>query len=243
MRDARDRVVRHGAAQGFRRDFFRRDGLDDGRSRNEHLARVLDHVDEVRDGRAVDSAARARSHDDGDLRHDARSRRVAVEDARIARKRVNSFLDACTARVVDADARSTHLHREIHDLPDLVRVLLAQGAALDRKVLRESVNKAAVDRAVARDDAFARQFLLVLSEVRAAMLHEHVKLDEGVLVKELLDALASRHLALFMLLVDALLSAAQLDMFLLGVHEGDFFLNCSHTLPPLCRIFLVYSTL
>ena len=124
-----------------------------------------------------------------------------------------------------------------------MRVLLAQGAALDREVLRKSVDKAAVNRAVARDDAFARQFLLVLSEVRAAMLHEHVKLDEGVLIKELLDALASRHLALFMLLVDALLSAAQLDMFLLGVHEGDFFLNCSHTLPPLCRIFLVYSTL
>ena len=243
MRDARDRVVRHGAAQGFRRDFFRRDRLDDGRSRDEHLARVLDHVDEVRDGRAVDSAARARSHDDGDLRHDARSRRVAVEDARIARKRVNGFLDACAARVVDADARSAHLHREIHDLPDLVRVLLAQGTALDREVLRESVDKAAVNRAVARDDALARQILLVLSEVRAAMLHEHVKLDEGVLIKELLDALASRHLALFMLLVDALLSAAQLDMFLLGVHEGDFFLNCSHTLPPLCRIFLVYSTL
>ena len=118
-----------------------------------------------------------------------------------------------------------------------MRVLLTQGAALDRKVLRERVDKAAVNRAIARDDAFARQILLILTEVRAAMLHEHVKLDEGVLVEKLLDALASRHLAFFVLLVDALLSAAQSDVLLLGVHEGDFFLNCSHTLPPLCRIF------
>ena len=81
VRDARARAVRDGAAELLRRDFLSRDRLDDGRARDEHLARVLDHEDEVRDGRAVDSAARARSHDDRNLRDDARSGRIAEEDA------------------------------------------------------------------------------------------------------------------------------------------------------------------
>ena len=179
--------MRHGAAQFFGRHFFGRDRLDDGRARDEHLARVLDHEDEIRDGWAVDGAARTRSHDDRDLRDNARGGRIAEEDAAKARERIDALLDAGTTRIVDADARRTHLECEALHLPDLVGVLLAEAAARDREVLRIGVDQTAVDRAVARDDAVARHVLLVHAEVRAAVFDEHIELDERILVKELLE--------------------------------------------------------
>ena len=56
-----------GYAEIFLRDLLVRDGLDHVRPGQEHVARVLDHDGEVRDGRRVDGAARARPHDGGDL--------------------------------------------------------------------------------------------------------------------------------------------------------------------------------
>ena len=224
--------MRDSAAEFLSRDFLSRDRLDDGRARDEHLARALHHEDEVRQSRAVDSAASARSHDDGNLRDNARSRRVAVEDAGIAGECVNGFLDAGAARIVDADARCAHLHREILNLPDLVRVLLAERAARDREVLSKCVDEAAVNRAVARDNTVGREILFLHAEVRAAMLHEHIEFDERAFIKELLEALAGRVLALRMLLVDALLAARLADVLFLGVHLFNFFLNGCHVYPP-----------
>lgn len=231
--DARARAVRQRAAELFRRDFLSRDRLDDGRARDEHLARVLDHEDEIRDGRAVDGAARARSHDDRDLRDDARGGRIAEEDAAEARERIDALLDAGTARIVDADARRTHLEREILHLPDLVGVLLAEAAARDREVLRIGVDQTAVDRAVARDDAVARHVLLVHAEVRAAVLDEHVELDERVLVKEPFKALTRRVFSLSMLFLNASSTATLTDVVLHRVHLIDFFLNACHSNPPI----------
>ena len=228
VRDARARAVRDGAAELLRRDFLSRDRLDDGRARDEHLARVLDHEDEVRDGRAVDSAACARSHDDRDLRDDARSGRIAEEDAAEAGKRVDALLDAGAARVIDADARSAHLEREVLDLPDLVGVLLTEAAARDREVLCVGVDQTAVDRTVARDNAVTRHVLLVHAEVRAAVLDEHIELDERILVKELLEALARRVFSLSMLFLNASGATTLTDVLLHRVHLSDFFLNACH---------------
>ena len=97
-------------------------------------------------------------------------------------------------------------------------MLLTQGTAFHREILCEGIDETPINGAIARHNALARKLLLVLAEVRATMLHEHIKLDKGILVEELLDALTCRHLALLMLLVDAGLAATHHDMLFLGFH-------------------------
>ena len=57
------------------------------RSGDEHVRSLLDHGSEVSHDRRVDGAARARPHDDGELRHHARRVDVALEDVRVPRER------------------------------------------------------------------------------------------------------------------------------------------------------------
>ena len=86
-----------GAAQFFKGDVLVGHRLDHIRPGHEHVARVLDHDHEVGDGRAIDRAAGARSHDHADLRHDARCHHIAIEDFGIAGQAVDAFLDARAA--------------------------------------------------------------------------------------------------------------------------------------------------
>ena len=90
-----------------------------------------------------------------DLRDDARGERVAQEDVGVAAKDHDAFLDARAARVVQADDRRAVLHREVHDLADLFGVRFGQRAAEHGEVLREHVDRPAVDPAVSGDDAVA----------------------------------------------------------------------------------------
>ena len=81
---AADRVVRHRAAQPLLGHVFVRHGLDDVRSGDEHVAGVVDHEDEVGDGRRVHRTARAGTHDGGYLRRHAAGECVAQEDIGVA---------------------------------------------------------------------------------------------------------------------------------------------------------------
>ena len=73
VRHARLRVVGHGAAELLELDLLAGDRLDHVGARDEHVRGLLDHEDEVGHGRGVDGAARARAHDQRDLRDHARS--------------------------------------------------------------------------------------------------------------------------------------------------------------------------
>ena len=160
MRDAAGRVVRHRAAELLLGDFLVGHRPDHVGTGHEHVARALDHDVEVGDRRRVDRAAGTRAHDRGDLRDHARRQRVAQEDVGVAAERQHAFLDARAARVVQADDRRAHLHRQVHDLDDLGGVGLRERAAEDREVLREGVDDAAVDAALAGDDAVAGDHLV-----------------------------------------------------------------------------------
>ena len=72
--------MRERAAEFLEADVLAGDGLDDVRTGDEHVRRLVDHDDEVGDRRGVDGAARARPEHQGHLRDDARGDRVAVED-------------------------------------------------------------------------------------------------------------------------------------------------------------------
>ena len=106
--------------------------------------------------------------------------------------------------------RRAHLHRQVHDLDDLGGVGLRERAAEDGEVLREGVGEAAVDAAVAGDDAVAGHDLLGHAEVAAAVGDELVDLLEGAGVEQQLDALARGQLAGVALPAQPLLAAAQL---------------------------------
>ena len=94
------------------------------------------------------------------------------------------------------------LDGQVHDLDDLLTVDLAEGAAEDCAVLGEYAHLAAVNGAVAGDDAVADGRLASSPKLVRAVAGERVELDEGSLVEQLLDALARGELIFLMHPVD-----------------------------------------
>src|SRR6185437_15953818 len=80
---------------------------------------------------------------------------------------------------------------------------LGERAAEHGEVLAEGEDEAAVDGAVADDDAVARHLLLGHVEIVAPMLDEHVPLLEGVGIEQQHEALPRAELALGVLRLDA----------------------------------------
>ena len=104
--------------------------------------------------------------------------------------------------------RRAVLEGEVHDLADFLRVGFRERAAEDGEVLREDVDQAAIDVAVAGDEAVAGDDLLVHAEVAAAMRDEFVDFFEGAFVEQQVDALARGELAFLVLAVAPFLAAA-----------------------------------
>ena len=205
---AGDLRLHAGAAELLHRDFLAEHRLDDFRPGDEHLGDLVDDEDEVGQRRRIDGAAGAGPEDDGDLGNDAGSQGVAVEDLAVAGQRVDAFLDARAAGVVDADDRDAHLDGVIHDLGDLARVHQAERTAGHGEVLRIDADRAAVDRAGAGDDAVGGKLLVVHAEILAVVLDEQVVLMERAFIEQRGDPLACGHLAAGLLLADGLVAAA-----------------------------------
>ena len=193
------------SAEVLEGDVLAGDALYDVGAGYEHVARLLDHKDEVRDRRRVHCAPCAGTHDDGDLGHHPGSQHVAVEDVGVAGQGDDAFLDPRPARVVDADYGTSRGDGEVHDLADLLRVHLAQRAAEDREVLGEDADLAPRDLPVAGNDPVPQGLVLLQPEVVGAVHPVAVQLDEGARVEQELDALAGRQLAAFALPLDGLL--------------------------------------
>ena len=149
MRDARLGVVRHRPTELLEADLLAGDRLDHVGAGDEHVRGLLDHEDEVGDGRRVDGPAGARAHDQADLGDHPRALDVAHEHVAVGAERHHPLLDAGPAGVVDADHRAADLGRQIHDLAHLLAHHLAQGAAEDGEVLAEHAHGAPVDQTVA----------------------------------------------------------------------------------------------
>ena len=195
MRDPAPAGVHRRAAQRLGVHDLVRHGAHDVGAGDEHVARPLDHHGEVGHRGRVDRSARARPEDHRDLGHDARGEDVAQEDLRVAAERRDALLDPRTAGVVEPDDRCPDLHREIHDLADLLGVRLGQRAAEDREVLAVDEHQATVDGAVTRDHAVAEDALPVEPELRRAVRDERVELDERVRVQQQVQSFARRQLA------------------------------------------------
>ena len=88
--------------------------------------------DEVGQGRGIRCAAGTGSADQRDLRHGAGQQDVGVEDLAVAGQRVDPFLDASAAGVVDEDEGAAGLQRPVHHVGDFQRVHFAGRAAQGR---------------------------------------------------------------------------------------------------------------
>src|SRR5262249_16490045 len=169
---------------------------------HEHVARVLDHEDEVGHGRGVYVAPGAWPHDHGDLRDDAGRQHIPQKHFTIAAEGGNPFLDARAAGVEETDDGRPILQRPGLDLGNLAGVRLRQRAAEHGEVLGKDIDHAAVDGSPSGDDAVTWDLRLLHAEVGASVLHVHVELLEGAVVHEQADALPRRELAAFVLGVD-----------------------------------------
>src|SRR3712207_6568214 len=101
----------------------------------------------------VDVPAGRGAHHQGDLRDDTGGVHVAPEDLAVEAEGDHALLDARAAALVDADDGAAVADGQVEDLDDLLAVDLAEAAAEDRDVLGEDAHRAAVDGAVAGDDA------------------------------------------------------------------------------------------
>ena len=78
--------VSGGSSQLFVSHLFPGNGLDDIGTGNIHLADILNHEDEVGDGRRIDRTASGRADDDRDLRDNAGIQGVAKKDVSVGRE-------------------------------------------------------------------------------------------------------------------------------------------------------------
>ncbi len=219
-------VVRGRAAERLLGDVLMRHGLDDVGAGDEHVAGLVDHKDEVSERRRIDRAARARTHDGGDLRDHAARKRIAQEDIGVARERQHAFLDARAAGIVQADDGRAGLERQVHNLDDLLGVGFRERTAEDREVLREHVGGTAVDQAVAGDEAVAVDDLFLHAEVVAMVTNQLVGFLEGAFVEQQIDAFARGELAFGVLACAALVSTARFG----APRGGAAILPCGLTL-------------
>ena len=199
MRHAGPAAVGHRAAKFLMGDFLMGDRLDHIRPRHEHVGGIFHHKDEIRHRRGINRPAGTGAHDHRNLRHHAGRHHVALKHLRIACQRRHTFLNTCTAGIIQPDHRRTDFHGLIHDLADLLGMRLAQRAAKNGKVLREHENGSSVDRSVSGDHAVTGNPVVRHTEIGTAMLNEHVPLFETVFVKEQTDSLTRRQLALCVL--------------------------------------------
>jgi hypothetical protein len=122
-------------AQRLGIDNFTGDRFDHFGSGEEHERLLFHHDDQVCQGRGVGCAACTGPEHHADLRNHTGVLRVAPEDLSIAAHRTYTFLNACAARVDQRDERHAVSHCQVHHAADLVRLHLAQGAAINCEIL------------------------------------------------------------------------------------------------------------
>ena len=173
--------------------------LHDTRARDEHLARLFGHENEVGNSRGVASTTSARSENHGNLRNDTASPCVACENATVTVEGANAFFDTCATAVVNADERHSGFEGEVHHVANLLGVGRTERTTANREVLRACVNRAAIDLAVTRHNAVTQETLGIRKFDTLGNAHSADFLERALIEKDF-KAFASSELALGMLL-------------------------------------------
>ena len=164
-------------------------------------------VKSVRGG--IDRAAGTGAHDAADLGHYAAAEDVALEDFSVTGQGVDSFLDAGSAGVIQANTGSPVSKGHLLHLANLFAHGLGEGTSAYREILREDIDQSAVYGAAAGDYAVSVGVALFHPEVGAAVLYKHVVFFKAAGIQQEFQPFAGGFLAFGMLGLDALLPAAQ----------------------------------
>ena len=205
-------------------------GLHHSGTCQEHIRGVFHHKNEVGQSRRINGTACAGAKNAADLRYHAAGKDVALEYLAVTSQRADAFLDACAARVVDANHRCAVLHSHVHDLANLLTHCLGQRSAVHGEVLCADIDKSAVDSGRTNDHSVAKELLLLHAEVVAAMELEHIVFLERTFVDEHLYTLTCGVFSTLMLLVDGLLSTSQTSLFALGYKLFNLFSLFAHNI-------------
>ena len=181
---AGNRSVHVRTAELFLRHVFARHGFHHLRPRQEHITNALQHHNEVSQSRRIHSTTGARAANTGDLWDYTAGFNVALKDFAKTGQRIDAFLNACTARIVKADAGSARLHSKVHHLAYLFGHRDRETTTVDRKILRENEDQAAIDRTGAGHNAIAQILLLIHAKVVAAMKLKHIHFLEGTFIQQ-----------------------------------------------------------
>ena len=181
---AADRRVHFGAADFLHRRRAAGDGLDDFRSGQAHVGIVPRHDDEIHQRRGVGRATRAGAADDSDLGNNAGEQDVVVEHLAVAGKRIDTFLDTRTARVLESNHRHPDFRRILHGTDDLLCVHLAERPGQYREILAEGGNLLAANVTGAGDHTVGRQIAAFHAEILGAVTGIQAGFLEGILIEE-----------------------------------------------------------
>ena len=194
--NARSRRMGDRPAELLGGDVLAGDGAHDVGAGDEHVARAVDHEDEVGERRGVDGASRRRPEDHGDLGDDPGHARVAEEDPPEAVQGRDALLDAGAPAVGEADERHPGLQGEVLDLVDLLGMRLTERASKDAEVLTVDADLTTLDPAESRDDTIGVGPRLQPDVVRAVP-HERIELFEGTLVEQQIESFTGSQLSVF----------------------------------------------
>src|SRR3972149_5955602 len=224
--------VNGSAAQTFHVDDLAGDRLDHFRTGQEHEGLFFDHDDHVGDGGRVSRAASAWSHDQTDLRDEARVQGVAAEDLRITPQAGGAFINACTTRVDHTNDRGAALSRQIHQAGNFASVNLTQRAAHNGEILGVHVNGAAFQRTEAGDNAVGFD-AVADTEVFTAVSRIRLNLIERTSVEQFSNALAGGQLAFSFILGNPFFSACFMRFCAAYAQFKDSGIFLSHTVSSL----------
>ena len=197
-------------------DFFSKDLFDHRRSGNEHLARSLDHDDEVSQCRRIRGYTDTRTHDSGDLGDGARGNAVLKEDFSYGRGYRKSLLYPGSHRVVETDEGDTQLACCLNNVGNLLCVGAANGPGQDRPVLSKEVNRPTINFAVPSYHPIGGKPFFPHAKVGDLSLSQHELLNETPRVEQSFNSLSRSELALIVLLLNSFGVSLEDSAFLFG---------------------------
>jgi hypothetical protein len=119
-------------------------------------------------------------------------------------------LDACPARIIEADDRAASLGGQIHDLTDFLGVGAAQSPADKGKVLGKHKHLTAIDATRASNHTITRNVQFVHAEVCTTVGHKLVDFLKTTFIQEEFQTFPGRKLSGIVLALDAFFAAAEL---------------------------------
>ena len=131
-----------------------------------------------------------------------------VEHLAITGERVDAFLDARAAGILERHQGNTQLRRAFHHRHDFFGVHLADRTGRHREVLADCRHWTAIDKACPDHNAIGRQVFFLHAEIMAGMASESAGFLERVFLKQRVDTLTSTQQAFGVTRVYLVLTAA-----------------------------------